>query len=287
MPVKKQKNAGFVKSILPLALVMGLATPAISAIAFWIVMNTGSWWIPLILAYLTLVLLPVAAVIQRKQRMQQRFLTGDEIYYQTYPAARKRDLKRLRKSGDLSEEVIKTVEFYQAQTPKTVYEEPGEGFLLRRTLGVAPFYTGGAMIAALAVYLLACLVRDRYFAGQSDVSQVFTLLSAGMLLAVAVLAFLHKKPLLPRGAATVLLVLQVWGRLILIFEKQRSAADVHLLDCVLCVAVYAVAAFVLLGLARDVPTPAEVAEAQRVLNLELYELGAIDRKTLDYRMKNL
>ena len=61
----------------------------------------------------------------------------------------------------------------------------------------------------------------------------------------------------------------------------------HLLDCVLCVAVYAVAAFVLLGLARDVPTPAEAAEAQRVLNLELYELGAIDRKTLDFRMKNL
>ncbi len=278
MKQKKKIDFGLLRSY-PAAFAMGIAVPIISAIGFWIMFHAGAWWIPLFISYLALILSPTGYILQKKQRDQQHFLIGDEAFYQLYPAERKRALKRLRKAG-VPEQIAQTVEAYRSKRPALSAETLELSDRARR-IGTGLFRMSGVLLTALA-----CYVGSWSFDGARGLGeQAFLLFSAGALLAVAILAFCNRQLRLVNTAVTIVLFAGIWTRLVLVLTKGVPFWSSRFLESVACLAAFVLLAYVVNAFADRMMAEAGQAESKRDLDLELFELGAIDEAQLRLRLE--
>ncbi len=265
------------------SLLLGLAAPILSLPAFWFLFRAGSWWIPLFFTYLVLILAPIGYYLERKIRIQQHGVMGSEAFYRAYPDERRRALL-MRRKADVPEKVRQTIEACEAK-PLPPLGEPEPAFMRRKIVGLTLFYTAGVLMLAIAAYLGYILYSEWQTPPRSDISGPVTLLAAVFCLVTGVLALFRKKlPLLGYIAAGLLFV-SAWSRLVLILTKNYTPLTSHFVELLISLAVYALAAFVLLCFAVDLKSPAHRQEAERTIILELYELGVLNESELKYRLE--
>lgn len=110
----RKKDGHLVGRSLLESMAMGLACPILIIPAMVILLNAsdlGLWWLPLLLAYLTLFFVPAGYLWKQREKSRFHFLAGDELYYRTYPRDLQRALRAARTEG-IPPEVAETLALY-------------------------------------------------------------------------------------------------------------------------------------------------------------------------------
>ena len=279
------RNAAGLWKIMAVVFPMGLSGGAIAYLAIEILVNTGPWGLPLIFAYLAVLLAIGIYIPQKRAKDEYHFRVGNELFYAAYPKEMKKELRKAEKRG-LAQEKAAVLEKYR-ESDGPVREILTPDLVRRRRRGAILGFISAVMILApvpvLAYRALSALQDLLPFSLKSDFTGLFSLLGTVLLVLNAVLVLLRKE--IPQLAGTTLavLLLNVWACFVTFsLTKKYLAADI--LICFGCCAVFAIGRFLVPRLTGDLRSQEQKEADQRRFALELFTLGAIDEKELKYRM---
>lgn len=282
---KKRRGSGL-RDVMPAVLGMGMAGPIAAYGAFYILVHTGPWCVPLFLSYIALLMVPSAYFLSHREKQNLHFQMGHEMFYRENPAALKGALKKARRRG-ISAEKQALIEQYAALPLKRTSRESASAERERRR-SLCFYYVSGALLLALAAFLFfraAELGRAIRLAQKSaaDYTPLLLYAEAAAVLAAALFLFFKKKAAAPRAAALLIMLFASWS-LYISFTVNRvlSLSDV-LINLALC-AVYSLIAFPLPAAAKDVRTQEEILKGEKELQLALFELDIITEEDLKVRL---
>ena len=282
-PVRKKEPG--IGGPMIVALIMGLATPAIAIPAFWIVLNMGSWWIPLLLAYLSLFLTAIAFFLSRKARVQEHAKIGDELFYRSYPDELRRVLRARRQEG-YREPLASKQEQYRSWPVPVPQGEKAERLEQKSNRGRLLFWIMGTISFAMAAFLLWGVLIDMQRRGVS-VPEVLYLITIAMLVATGISMFRFSSISLLNIATSLMLLFAAWARMILILERGISLPASRFVESIVCFLLFVIAARILPGIASRNCEEGNAPQREWDLYLDLFELGSISEDELKFQLEKL
>ena len=278
----KQKLPGSIWRALAIALPMGLAAPLAWYTGVQIIRYGGSWWIPLMIAFIVLLQLPVVWWISRRDKDNYHAQVGHEAYYEDYPEELRRALKQARREG-IDPAVREKLEDLRSR-PDPSPAVPDPVFEKKRRVRAAVLYADAGLTALMGLFLLlnALPLPAGLFApgsGKTDYTSVFLLVSGAMVLVTAVGILLRKTMRRIRFSTAVLLAVTVWATLLSATQRLRFTMTDLLLHLG-CLAVYLLAAFVIPARVGDIRGAEQIRKDRREYRLALFELGYITEDQL-------
>lgn len=264
------------------ALLMGLAAPFLVIPAYWIIFQGGVWWIPMLFGYLSLFFIAIGYLLSQKAKIEERAQIGEEQFYRNYPNEMRRELRLVRRNTP--ESVARVLREFRETSPQPQYDEKWEEREKYRRRGTALYQAAGIVSALIVIYLITAIILDGT-KGRFGVPGVMAVITVVFLIAQAAPLFQNRSmPLLSLAAALMLLV-ATWARLTLILKSGYSLLESRFLEFVFWMVLFAIAAFVLPRQGEKSLAIADAPDRDRQLQLELFELGAINEGELRYRMK--
>ena len=279
---KKELPAGLWRA-LAVALPMSLIAPVASYIGIKIMTNTGIWWIPLLIGYLTLLQIPLAFWIDNREKDVYHAQVGHEIYYKENQAALRRALRKARRAG-IPDDIRRTLEYYRSRSDTFRATEMSEQHDMKKRRKAVILYAGAVITALLGIYLInkAFPIPQGLFdqkVKKADYTSIF-LLAGGLLMLVSAGGLMLKKKVWPvRYSAAIVLALGIWSSYLAYTLRKRPSTE----DCLIqaaCLGVFVLAAFVIPAIAGDVRTAEQVWREKKELKLSLFELGHIGEDEL-------
>ena len=243
----------------------------------------GPWWILLFAVYLVLINWPPAYLMQTREQQQMRFLIGDEKFYEFYPKALKKALKRARK--DQPYERVQRVVYYRQRLEATDWTEQEIEYGERRRLHGILYSIAAAIIFALVVYGLYGLFTEWQNGIKLSLILAVRLLSLSMMVLTSMITARKIRFKLPGAIAAILLLVKLWSDIVNLLQKPATYTVAPIIESAVILAVFLIAAFGVTGIANRLSEDVRTYREKKEFDLDLYELGVIDEKELAYRME--
>lgn len=243
----------------------------------------GSWWVLLFAVYLVLINWPPAYLMQTREQLQMRFLIGDEKFYEFYPKALKKALKRARK--DQPYERVQRVVYYRQRLEATDWTEQEIEYGERRRLHGILYSIAAAIIFALVVYGLYGLFTEWQNGIKLSLILAVRLLSLSMMVLTGMITARKIRFKLPGAIAAILLLVKLWSDIVNLLQKPATYTVAPIIESAVILAVFLIAAFGVTGIANRLSEDVRTYREKKEFDLDLYELGVIDEKELAYRME--
>ena len=243
----------------------------------------GPWWILLFAVYLVLINWPPAYLMQTREQQQMRFLIGDEKFYEFYPKALKKALKRARK--DQPYERVQRVVYYRQRLEATDWTEQEIEYGERRRLHGILYSIAAAIIFALVVYGLYGLFTEWQNGIKLSLILAVRLLSLSMMVLTGMITARKIRFKLPGAIAAILLLVKLWSDIVNLLQKPATYTVAPIIESAVILAVFLIAAFGVTGIANRLSEDVRTYREKKEFDLDLYELGVIDEKELAYRME--
>ena len=260
--------------------------PIVLMIPFFLLLDVagriGPWWILLLAVYLVLINWPPAYVMQMREQLQMRFLIGDEKFYEFYPKALKKALKRARK--DQPYERIQQVVYYRQRLEAIDRTEQEIEYGERRRLHDVLYSMAAAIIFALVVYGLYGVFTEWQNGIKLNLIWAVRLLSLSMMVLTGMVTARKIRFKLPGAIAAVLLLVKLWSDIVNLLQKPATYTVAPIIESAVILAVFLIAAFGVTGIANRVSDDVRTRREKKEFDLAMYELGVIDEKELAYRM---
>lgn len=245
----------------------------------------GPWWILLFAVYLVLINWPPAYLMQTREQQQMRFLIGDEKFYEFYPKALKKALKRARK--DQPYERVQRVVYYRQRLEATDWTEQEIEYGERRRLHGILYSIAAAIIFALVVYGLYGLFTEWQNGIKLSLILAVRLLSLSMMVLTSMITARKIRFKLPGAIAAILLLVKLWSDIVNLLQKPATYTVAPIIESAVILAVFLIAAFGVTGIANRLSEDVRTYREKKEFDLDLYELGVIDEKELAYRMEKI
>ena len=242
----------------------------------------GPWWILLFAVYLVLINWPPAYLMQTREQQQMRFLIGDEKFYEFYPKALKKALKRARK-----DQPYERVVYYRQRLEATDWTEQEIEYGERRRLHGILYSIAAAIIFALVVYGLYGLFTEWQNGIKLSLIQAVRLLSLSMMVLTGMITARKIRFKLPGAIAAILLLVKLWSDIVNLLQKPATYTVAPIIESAVILAVFLIAAFGVTGIANRLSEDVRTYREKKEFDLDLYELGVIDEKELAYRMEKI
>lgn len=279
------RNAAGLWKIMAVVFPMGLSGGIIAYLAIEILVSTGPWSLPLLFAYLAVLLAIGIYIPQKRAKDEYHFRVGNELFYAAYPKELKKALQKAEKRG-LSPETEAILVRYRG------YADPGPEVLTpalirkRRTGRIWGLVSAVMLLAAGAVLAYRALPALRNLLPlslKSDFTGLFSLLGAALLLLNAVFILYRREIPQLGGTALIVLLLNVWACFVT-FSLTKKYRITDILICLGCCAVFVLGRFLVPRFAGDLRSQEQKEADQRKFALDLFTLGVIDEKELKYRL---
>ena len=279
--IRKKKNEGSVLSAWGIGTVLASITPIVTAGALIIVIKTGIWWFPLIIAYFVALGTPVTYWLGRNEERMYRFRVGHEVFLTENPDILYKEIKKARKKG-IPREVERVAAYYRALPEEVSEFHPRRE--RKRRIRAAIKYIGATITVVPGVFLLwhAFPIRENLFSQPiktADFTSIFLLAGGILTLISAAGLFKNKSFFSVRFAAAIMMLLSVWSSAIAETFKNRQDYTLSVAYAV-CLAVFIVAAFAVPAIAGDIRNARQVEHDRKELRINLYELGYINEAEL-------
>lgn len=279
----KETAEGFVGAITAIgeAWLMGASVVLITAIGYFFILKAGIWWLPLTVAMLVVLGVPVAVRIEKRERMNYHMQVGHEVYYGENPEALQKDLRKARKSG-VSRDVQLIADGYRAR-PDRIEKFTEQKEYKRRKKAVLHYF-GAGITALLGIGLVyrAFPIPAGFFKQElqtADFTEAFLVVGGLLALISAVGLFFGKRIRVYRYIAVIIMILSIWSAGVGYTLNKRP----NFTDCMInagFLAVFLFTAFVIPAIAGDIRTAAQVSRDKKELKICLYELGYIKEEEL-------
>ena len=243
----------------------------------------GPWWILLFAVYTVLINWPPAYLMQTREQLQMRFLIGDEKFYEFYPKALKKALKRARK--DQPYERVQRVVYYRQRLEATDRTEQEIEYGERRRLHGILYSIAAAIIFALVAYGLYGLFTEWQNGIKLSLILAVRLLSLSMMVLTGMIAGRKIRFKLPGAIAAILLLVKLWSDIVNLLQKPATYTAAPIIESAVIFAVFLIAAFGITCAADWLSEDVRTYREKKEFDLDLYELGVIDEKELAYRME--
>lgn len=243
----------------------------------------GPWWILLFAVYLVLINWPPAYLMQTREQLQMRSLIGDEKFYEFYPKALKKALKRARK--DQPYERVQRVVYYRQRLEATDWTEQEIEYGERRRLHGVLYSMAAAIIFALVVYGLYGVFTEWQNGIKFNLIWAVRLLSLSMMVLTGMITARKIRFKLPGAIAAILLLVKLWSDIVNLLQKPATYTAEPIIESAVVLAVFLIAAFGVTGIANRVSDDVRTRREKKEFDLAMYELGVIDEKELAYRME--
>ena len=282
---KKRRQSGL-RDVLPVVFAMGCSGLLCAYGAFYILVKTGPWCVPLLLSYLALLMLPSAFFLSHREKQNLHFQMGHELFYRENPRVLKRALAKARRKGIPEEKKALLAQY--AALPLKPAPPLNEKTARERRIWLMLYDTAGLLLLILAGFLLfrgITLGQLINAAPKSSADYTPLLLygQAAAVLAVSLFLFLKKKPRFLRAAALLIMLFASWALWITFSVSRLLALKDVLMNLGLCL-VYAIIAYALPAPAGDVRSPEKIRQQDRDFQLALFELDIISEEDLKYRL---
>ena len=282
-PVSKANKATMWRPLL-WSLGMAFTGIAVSWCGCEIVLTTGPWAMPLLIAYVALLVAPASIFLAAKEKYTDRFMMGEELFYRTYPEEFAKAMRRVKRKGLSADTRRVLAEYEQNMAPEAERKGQGDPGRFRRLFLLLP---GAAGCAALGLGLIGSQISGfgRLFplGEKSDFTPLLSVLAGFFCLLTAFFWLRRKRSTRVMGVTLTILIANAWACFIAAtIRKTYSRTEFFLL--LGSILLYVLAGVLLPVLAGDVRTQAQKKAAERDFILGLFALGAIDEEELGRRL---